>query len=44
MKLTIERARRLKSLAQVHSVVERRNTSPSLAMVKLVGRPGSLSL
>ena len=44
MKLTIERAQLLKSLAHVQSVVERRNTIPILSNVKLEGRPGSLSL
>lgn len=44
MKLTIERAQLLKSLAHVQSVVERRNTIPILSNVKLEGRHGSLSL
>ncbi len=44
MKLTIERAQLLKSLAHVQSVVERRNTIPILSNVKLEARPGSLSL
>ena len=44
MKLTIERAALLKSLAHVQSVVERRNTIPILSNVKLEGRAGSLSL
>lgn len=44
MKLTIERAQLLKSLAHVQSVVERRNTIPILSNVKLEGRPGGLSL
>jgi DNA polymerase-3 subunit beta len=44
MKLTIERAALLKSLAHVQSVVERRNTIPILSNVKLEGRPGSVSL
>ncbi|MBI5162298.1 MAG: DNA polymerase III subunit beta [Magnetospirillum sp.] len=44
MKLTIERAALLKSLAHVQSVVERRNTIPILANVKLEGGSGGLSL
>lgn len=44
MKLTIERAALLKSLAHVQSVVERRTTIPILSNVKLDGRDGSLSL
>ncbi|HLO75990.1 MAG TPA: DNA polymerase III subunit beta, partial [Magnetospirillum sp.] len=44
MKLTIERAQLLKSLAHVQSVVERRNTIPILSNVKLEARSGSLSL
>ena len=44
MKLTIERAALIKSLAHVQSVVERRNTIPILSNVKLEGRAGSLSL
>jgi len=44
MKLTIERAALLKSLAHVQSVVERRTTIPILSNVKLEGRSGSLSL
>ncbi|MBY0432274.1 MAG: DNA polymerase III subunit beta [Rhodospirillales bacterium] len=44
MKLTIERAALLKSLAHVQSVVERRNTIPVLSNVKLEGRDGALSL
>ena len=44
MKLTIERAALLKSLAHVQSVVERRNTIPILSNVKLEGRSGALSL
>jgi DNA polymerase-3 subunit beta len=44
MKLTIERAALLKSLAHVQSVVERRNTIPILSNVKLDGTSGSLSL
>ncbi|WP_142850603.1 DNA polymerase III subunit beta [Telmatospirillum sp. J64-1] len=44
MKLTIERAALLKSLAHVQSVVERRNTIPILSNVKLEGRAGQLSL
>ncbi|MGE5502926.1 MAG: DNA polymerase III subunit beta [Actinomycetota bacterium] len=44
MKLTIERAALLKSLAHVQSVVERRNTIPILSNVKLEGRQGTLSL
>jgi DNA polymerase III subunit beta len=44
MKLTIERALLLKSLAHVQSVVERRNTIPILANVKLEGVGGVLRL
>jgi DNA polymerase-3 subunit beta len=44
MKLTIERAALLKSLAHVQSVVERRNTIPILSNVKLDGQNGALSL
>ena len=44
MKLTIERAALLKSLAHVQSVVERRNTIPILSNVKLEGRAGVLAL
>ena len=44
MKLTIERAALLKSLAHVQSVVERRTTIPILSNVKLEGRASSLSL
>jgi len=44
MKLTIERAALLKSLAHVQSVVERRTTIPILSNVKLDGRSGRLSL
>ena len=44
MKLTIERAQLLKSLAHVQSVVERRNTIPILSNVKLEAQSGSLSL
>ncbi|EME67657.1 DNA polymerase III subunit beta [Paramagnetospirillum caucaseum] len=44
MKLTIERAALLKSLAHVQSVVERRTTIPILSNVKLEGRSGQLSL
>ena len=44
MKLTIERAALLKSLAHVQSVVERRTTIPILSNVKLEGRSGVLSL
>ena len=44
MKLTIERAALLKSLAHVQSVVERRTTIPILSNVKLEGRAGALSL
>ena len=44
MKLTIERAALLKSLAHVQSVVERRNTIPILANVKLEGAKGVLRL
>jgi DNA polymerase-3 subunit beta len=44
MKLTIERAALLKSLAHVQSVVERRTTIPILSNVKLEGKGGLLSL
>ncbi len=44
MKLTIERAALLKSLAHVQSVVERRTTIPILSNVKLEGRQGTLLL
>lgn len=44
MKLTIERAALLKSLAHVQSVVERRNTIPILSNVRLEGRTGTLGL
>ncbi len=44
MKLTIERAALLKSLAHVQSVVERRNTIPILSNVRIEGRTGTLSL
>ncbi|MBF0334582.1 MAG: DNA polymerase III subunit beta [Alphaproteobacteria bacterium] len=44
MRLTIERASLLKSLAHVQSVVERRNTIPILSNVRIEGRAGSLSL
>lgn len=44
MKLTIERAALLKSLAHVQSVVERRNTIPILSNVKLDGQGSVLSM
>lgn len=44
MKLTIERATLLKSLAHVQGVVERRNTIPILANIKLDAGNDSLSL
>jgi len=44
MKLTIERAALLKSLAHVQSVVERRNTIPILSNVKLEGQGSVLRL
>ncbi|MBB3065263.1 MULTISPECIES: DNA polymerase III subunit beta [Limibacillus] len=44
MKLTIERAALLKSLAHVQSVVERRNTIPILSNVLLAAGDGNLSL
>ena len=44
MKVTIERAALLKSLAHVQSVVERRNTIPILANVLLVAGDGKLGL
>ncbi len=44
MKLTIERAALLKSLAHVQSVVERRNTIPILSNVLLEASDGKLSL
>jgi DNA polymerase-3 subunit beta len=44
MKLTIERAALLKSLAHVQSVVERRNTIPILSNVLLEASGGKLSL
>jgi DNA polymerase-3 subunit beta len=44
MKVIIERAALLKSLAHVQSVVERRNTIPILSNVRLEGRDGRLSL
>ncbi|MAU41475.1 MAG: DNA polymerase III subunit beta [Kordiimonas sp.] len=44
MKLTIERAALLKSLAHIQSVVERRNTIPILSNVLLEGEDGTLSL
>ncbi|MGH6948500.1 MAG: DNA polymerase III subunit beta [Kiloniellales bacterium] len=44
MKLTIERAALLKSLAHVQSVVERRNTIPILANLLLEAGDGRLSL
>lgn len=42
MKLTIERAALLKSLAHVQSVVERRNTIPILSNVRIVARDGAV--
>ncbi len=44
MKLSIERAALLKSLAHVQSVVERRNTIPILSNVLLKAESGKLSL
>jgi|GEM_PF-2752472 len=44
MKLTIERAALLKSLAHVQSVVERRNTIPILANVLVEAGDGRLEL
>jgi DNA polymerase-3 subunit beta len=44
MKLSIERASLLKSLAHVQSVVERRNTIPILANVLLTAADGKLGL
>ena len=44
MKLTIERAALLKSLAHVQSVVERRNTIPILSNVLIEAEGGSLGL
>ncbi len=44
MKLSIERAALLKSLGHVQSVVERRNTIPILANVKLTAADGRLAL
>ena len=44
MKLTIERAALLKSLAHVQSVVERRNTIPILSNVKLEAGDGAVRL
>ena len=44
MKLTIERALLLRSLAHVQSVVERRNTIPILANVLIEASDGGLSL
>jgi DNA polymerase-3 subunit beta len=44
MKLTIERAALLKTLAHVQSVVERRNTIPILSNVLLEAGDGALSL
>jgi DNA polymerase-3 subunit beta len=44
MKLTIERAALLKSLAHVQSVVERRNTIPILSNVMMEAEGGTLSL
>ncbi|MFO1189741.1 MAG: DNA polymerase III subunit beta [Alphaproteobacteria bacterium] len=44
MKLTIERAALLKSLAHVQSVVERRNTIPILSNVRIEARKDSLGL
>lgn len=44
MKFTIERAALLKALAHVQSVVERRNTIPILANVRLEGADGALRL
>lgn len=44
MKFTIERADLLRSLGHVQSVVERRNTIPILANVRLTAADGSLTL
>lgn len=44
MKVTIERAALLKALAHAQSVVERRNTIPILANVRLAAEDGKLSL
>jgi DNA polymerase III subunit beta len=44
MKVTIERAALLKALAHAQSVVERRNTIPILANVRLSAADGKLSL
>ena len=44
MKLTIERADLLRSLAHVQNVVERRTTIPILANVKLAAKDGQLEL
>ncbi len=44
MKLTIERAALLKTLAHVQSVVERRNTIPILSNVLIDARDGTLAL
>ncbi|MCP5065167.1 MAG: DNA polymerase III subunit beta, partial [bacterium] len=44
MKLTIERATLLKSLAHVQSVVERRNTIPILSNVLVEAADGRLGL
>ncbi|MHA1113509.1 MAG: DNA polymerase III subunit beta [Alphaproteobacteria bacterium] len=44
MKFTIERAAMLKALAHVQNVVERRNTIPILANVRLQAADGGLSL
>jgi len=44
MKITIERAALLKALAHAQSVVERRNTIPILANVRLAAEDGKLSL
>ena len=44
MKITIERASLLKSLAHVQSVVEKRNTIPVLSNVKLEAKDGKLTL
>jgi len=44
MKLTIERAALLRSLAHVQSVVERRNTIPILSNVLMEAKNGTLSL
>ncbi|MCA8929242.1 MAG: DNA polymerase III subunit beta, partial [Alphaproteobacteria bacterium] len=44
MKVTIERAALLKALAHAQSVVERRNTIPILANIRLAAEDGKLSL